>query len=105
MTDLIANLTTSSERLANRLHPRTVASLAELVRIMNCYYSNLIEGHHTKPRDIERALADDLEKDELQRNFQIEARACQVAALDLPAICGRAFAGAGVDRVLALAAQ
>jgi Fic family protein len=105
MTDLIASLTTSSERLANRLHPRTVASLAELVRIMNCYYSNLIEGHHTKPRDIERALADDLEKDELQRNFQIEALGCQVAALDLPAICGRAFAGAGVDRVLALAAQ
>jgi Fic family protein len=74
MTDLIANLTTSSERLANRLHPRTAVSLAELVRIMNCYYSNLIEGHHTKPWDIGRALADDLEKDELQRNFQIEAR-------------------------------
>jgi len=42
---------------------------------MNCYYSNLIEGHNTKPRDIELALADDLEKDELRRNFQIEARA------------------------------
>lgn len=75
ITDLIANLTTSSERIAGRLHPRTAASLAELVRIMNCYYSNLIEGHNTKPRDIERALADDLEKDELRRNFQIEARA------------------------------
>ncbi|MDP1771164.1 MAG: Fic family protein [Methylobacter sp.] len=75
ITDLIANLTTSTERIAGRLHPRTAASLAELVRIMNCYYSNLIEGHNTKPRDIERALADDLEKDELRRNFQIEARA------------------------------
>ncbi len=75
ITDLIANLTTSSERLAGRLHPRTAASLAELVRIMNCYYSNLIEGHHAQPRDIERALADDLEKDQMRRNFQIEARA------------------------------
>jgi Fic family protein len=75
MTDLIANLTTSSERLANRLHPRTATSLAELVRIMNCYYSNLIEGHHTKPRDIERALEDDLVTGELRRNYQIEARA------------------------------
>lgn len=75
ITDLIANLTTSTERIAGRLHPRTAASLAELVRIMNCYYSNLIEGHNTKPKDIERALADDLEKDELRRNFQIEARA------------------------------
>lgn len=75
ITDLIANLTASSERLGGRLHPHTAASLAELVRIMNCYYSNLIEGHHTKPRDIERALADDLEKDQVRRNFQIEARA------------------------------
>jgi Fic family protein len=24
-----------------------------------CYYSNLIEGHNTHPRDIDRALADD----------------------------------------------
>ncbi len=75
ITDLIANLTASSERLASKLHPRTASSLAEMVRMMNCYYSNLIEGHNTKPRDIERALANDLEKDELRRNFQIEARA------------------------------
>lgn len=75
IADLIANLTTSTEKIGSRLHPQTASSLADLVRIMNCYYSNLIEGHHTKPRDIERALADDLEKDELQRNFQIEARA------------------------------
>lgn len=75
ITDLIANLTSTSARLAGRLHPRTAASLADLVRIMNCYYSNLIEGHHTKPRDIERALADDLENDQLRRDFQIEARA------------------------------
>lgn len=37
--------------------PSTVASsLAELVSGMNCYYSNLIEGHHTYPVDIEEAL-------------------------------------------------
>jgi Fic family protein len=64
------------------LHPRTAVSLAELVRIMNGYYSNLIEGHHAKPRDIERALADDLETDELRPYFQIEARACPIAAID-----------------------
>jgi Fic family protein len=75
LTDLIADLTTSSERIASQLHPRTAASLADLVRIMNCYYSNLIEGHKTKPRDIERALADDLDKDHVRRDLQIEARA------------------------------
>jgi Fic family protein len=75
ITDLIASLTAATERLGNRLHPHTTEHLADLVRIMNCYYSNLIEGHNTRPRDIERALADDLDQDEARRNLQIEARA------------------------------
>lgn len=75
LADLVADLTAAAERLAARLHPQTAASLAELVRVMNCYYSNLIEGHHTKPRDIERALADELDSEERQRNLQLEARA------------------------------
>ena len=48
--DLIADLTSASERLGSRLHPHTAANLADLVRVMYCYYSNLIEGHHTKHR-------------------------------------------------------
>jgi hypothetical protein len=31
------------------------------VRLTNCYYSNLIEGHSTTPREIERALQDRLD--------------------------------------------
>lgn len=42
---------------------------------MNCYYSNLIEEHKTKPRNIERPLANDLDKDQVRRDLQIEARA------------------------------
>jgi Fic family protein len=57
------------------LHPRTAANLADLVRVMNTYYSNLIEGHNTRPRDIERALAGELDKDEGRRNLQLEAAA------------------------------
>jgi hypothetical protein len=34
-------------------------ALADLVREMNCYYSNLIEGHDMHPVDIERALKND----------------------------------------------
>ena len=75
ITDLIANLTAATERLGHRLHPQTTANLADLVRVMNCYYSNLIEGHNTKPRDIERALANDLDGEETRRNLQVEARA------------------------------
>jgi Fic family protein len=42
---------------------------------MNCYYSNLIEGHDTRPRDIERALADQLAPQGERRDLQLEARA------------------------------
>lgn len=35
------------------------AELARLMREMNSYYSNLIEGHKTLPRDIEKALKED----------------------------------------------
>ncbi|MDE0540159.1 MAG: hypothetical protein OXH94_15705 [Rhodospirillales bacterium] len=35
---------------------RVRTALADPVRSMNCYYSNLIEGHDTHPVDIERAL-------------------------------------------------
>lgn len=45
-----------SARLETSLSPTTAASMAELVAGMNCYYSNLIEGHHTRPFEIEKAL-------------------------------------------------
>ncbi len=75
VVDLVAELTSLTERLGARLHPDAAASLADMVRIMNCYYSNLIEGHNTIPRDIERALANELDNDQTRRNLQIEARA------------------------------
>lgn len=42
---------------------------------MNCYYSNLIEGHDTHPVDIERALKNDYSQNTKQRYLQLEARA------------------------------
>ena len=75
LLDLMTELPAAARELGARLHPRTAASLASLVRVMNCYYSNLIEGHNTRPRDIERALSNDLSADETRRNLQIEARA------------------------------
>jgi Fic family protein len=42
---------------------------------MNCYYSNLIEGHDTHPIDIERALKGDYSKDATKRDLQLEAKA------------------------------
>lgn len=75
VADLVAELSAATAILGRALHPRTAANLADLVRIMNTYYSNLIEGHDTRPRDIERALAGELDRDEGRRNLQIEAAA------------------------------
>src|SRR5215471_21594223 len=75
VADLVAELSASSAKLDRLLHPRTAANLADLVRMMNTYYSNLIEGHDTRPRDIERALAGELDMDEGRRNLQLEAAA------------------------------
>jgi Fic family protein len=75
MADVIAELSAASATLGAGLHPRTAANLADLVRIMNTYYSNLIEGHNTRPRDIARALEGELDKDSERRNLQLEAAA------------------------------
>ena len=45
-----------SERLRGGLHPITHRGVAELMRSMNSYYSNLIEGHRTMPCDIDAAV-------------------------------------------------
>jgi len=74
LSDAIVELVQGATVLGTRLPARTARSLAELVAIMNCYYSNLIEGHRTRPRDIERALANDLETGR-RRDLQLEARA------------------------------
>ena len=63
ITDVIAEVSAASATLGRALHPRTAANLADLVRLMNTYYSNLIEGHNTRPREIERALAGQLDAD------------------------------------------
>jgi Fic family protein len=73
--DVVAELSAATATLGKTLHPRTAANLASLVRIMNAYYSNLIEGHNTRPKDIERALAGNLDENEGRRNLQLEAAA------------------------------
>jgi len=73
--NVMADLTAAAASFGAALHPRTSGHLADLVRIMNTYYSNLIEGHDTRPRDIERALAQDFDQDETRRNLQLEAAA------------------------------
>jgi Fic family protein len=75
LTDLALDLTQKSAGLRRSLPPALLASLADIVRAMNCYYSNLIEGHYTHPVDIERAIKNDYSQDARQRDLQLEAKA------------------------------
>lgn len=61
-----------AERLRGSLHPITRALIADLVRSMNSYYSNLIEGHRARPRDIEAAIRKEFSKSPAQRSLQIQ---------------------------------
>lgn len=73
LVDLVAEVGKAAAALGAALHPRTARSLSQLVALMNCYYSNLIEGHRTRPRDIERALVNELDTDPVRRDLQLEA--------------------------------
>ena len=73
LEDLAVELVACTSRLACKLAKETVQSIGALVRSMNCYYSNLIEGHNTHPVDIERALHGDYAKDSKKRDLQLEA--------------------------------
>ena len=75
LTDLAVELAARSAGFRRSLPDSLFGSLATLVRAMNCYYSNLIEGHDTHPIDIERALKDDYSQDAKKRDLQLEAKA------------------------------
>jgi len=75
LTDLALELAQKSAGFHRSLPASMLTSLADLVRTMNCYYSNIIEGHATHPVDIERALKGDYSNDAEKRDLQLEARA------------------------------
>ena len=75
LQDKSFELGTAAARLDASLHPAVRRAVGDLVRSMNCYYSNLIEGHDILPRDIDRALKGEYVADAKRRNLQPEARA------------------------------
>jgi len=73
LAELSAEIFRKSGELKSSLPSVTArAELAKLVCEMNSYYSNLIEGHKTLPRDIGKALKEDFSgKPEDQRNQRL----------------------------------
>lgn len=101
LTDLALQLAQSSAAFRHGLPPSLMVSLAQLVRAMNCYYSNLIEGHNTHPVDIERALKNDYSRDQRKRDLQLEAKAhIHVQEwIDKGGIKGRAYTVEGIREI------
>src|SRR6202051_4551291 len=101
LTDLALELAQRSAGFRRSLPESLLSSLADLVRSMNCYYSNLIEGHDTHPVDIERALKGDYSQDSHKRDLQLEAKA-HIAVqewIDKGSLGARAPTAAGVCEI------
>lgn len=75
LEDMAASLIEKSARMSGQLHPFILEKIGDIVRNMNCYYSNLIEDHNTLPFDIEKALKNDFSTDNKKRELQLEAKA------------------------------
>lgn len=73
LEDVAFDLTSKASSLAGQVNPVVAMAIGSLVRSMNCYYSNLIEGHDTHPRDIDRALHRNFSTQPKKRALQLEA--------------------------------
>lgn len=101
LRDLAIDLAARAAAFRSSLPLGIQTALAQLVRAMNCYYSNLIEGHDTHPIDIERALNNDFSADLEQRYLQLEAKA-HIAVqewIDGGGLRGRAHTSAGLAEI------
>ena len=73
LQDLALEVIQKSAALGTRQHPVTLNTLRDLLRIINSYYSNLIEGHNTHPYDIVRAMQKEYDSEPAKRNLQMES--------------------------------
>jgi len=94
LSELTCDILQTSGRLTGQVHsPHVLERIADLVREMNCYYSNLIEGHKTIPRDIERAMKRDFSHDAAQR----ENQQLSLAHIAVEKLMAERLAGEAVD--------
>ena len=73
LENLAVELVAKTNHLSGQVKPEVRDSIGDLVRSMNCYYSNLIEGRNTHPRDIDSALENRYAENPEKRSLQQEA--------------------------------
>src|SRR5260221_11497351 len=73
LEELAFELLRKSAQLSAALHPVTRTSIVELLRMLNSYYSNLIEGHNMHLLAIEKSLRNYHSSDPAIRCLQLRS--------------------------------
>lgn len=73
VADKAVALMTLSARLAGQLSPITLETLEHYMRVINSYYSNLIEGNSTHPHEIRAAHRGEFSQEPAKRDLQLES--------------------------------
>jgi Fic family protein len=71
LSDLALKVFSESAKLSEMIHPLTRDKIVALLRHINSYYSNRIEGEHTTPADIERAVRQEFSSNEKNKRLQL----------------------------------
>jgi len=104
LMEAAADLRTAVARLLPGIGASSREALALLLRAMNSYYSNKIEGQHTYPADLEQALQQQFSPDqEVRRRQELAIAHMQVEAMLEPEAramaWGEHFSSAWVQRI------
>ena len=75
LPDKAVALSVAASALAAQLSPITLATLERYMRVINSYYSNLIEGNATRPAEIRAAQRGDYSSNGAKRDLQRESLA------------------------------
>jgi len=75
LPDKAVALSVTASALSAQLSPVTLATLERYMRVINSYYSNLIEGNATRPAEIRAAQRGDYSADGAKRDLQQESLA------------------------------
>jgi len=71
LTELVMKVYADAAELSGVVHPITRKEIARLLRHINSYYSNRIEGEHTTPADIEKAVKREYSTNEEKKRLQM----------------------------------
>ncbi len=71
LAELAMKVYADAAELGGMVHPITRKEIARLLRHINSYYSNRIEGEHTTPADIEKAVKKEYSTDEKKKRLQL----------------------------------